>query len=318
MKVFISRKIPDSAVKFLSGKEFEVDMFDSDDPVPENEFIRRARFADGIITTLSDKVNRDFIIQLEKCQVIANYAVGYNNIDLKSAANKGIIITNTPDILTDATADLAMALLLACARRIPEGEKLVREGKFTGWQPMLLLGIDLKGKVLGIVGAGRIGQAVAKRATAFGLKVVYYSRNRKPGFESTGAGYLPLDELLKISDIISVHTPLTEETFHLLNEKNLSLVKQTAIIINTGRGEIIDENTLIGLLKEKRIFAAGLDVFENEPDIKKEFYALENVILLPHLGSAAEETRSKMAELCAENIVNVLSGKPAITPVFPV
>jgi len=253
---------------------------------------------------------------LANCKIIANYAVGYNNIDIEYAKNKGITVTNTPGILTDATADLTMALMLSCTRRIIEGDSYLREGKFTSWPPQLLLGMELKGKTLGIIGAGRIGKAVAKRAVGFGLKIIYFNNSRSEDLEENlCARKVSLNILLKTSDIISVHLPLTDRTFHLLNSDNLNQVKKGAIIINTARGEIIDEKVLIKILKQKQLFSAGLDVFENEPNVNKKLMQLKNVVLAPHIGSATVEARTKMAECCANNVVNVLSGKKAITSI---
>lgn len=253
---------------------------------------------------------------MKECKIIANYAVGFNNIDVDYAKLKGIIVTNTPDVLTDSTADLAMALVLACARKIPEAEKLVRNKKFKGWKPKLFLGMELRDKYFGILGAGRIGYAVALRAHSFGCRVIYYSDVKNVEIEKKfGAKKVSLNSLLKKSDIISIHLPLNKNTYNLLNENNLRLLKKTTILINTARGEIVDENILISLLKENKIFAAGLDVYENEPKLNKEFYTLKNVILLPHIGSATIEARDKMSLLAAKNVIAVLGGKKAITPV---
>ena len=316
MKVFITRKIPAIAEELLSKNKFEVTVFQKDRQITKSELIKHAKDADGIITLLSDKIDKEIIDNLPKCKVIANYAVGYNNIDVGYAKSKNIVVTNTPDILTNATADLALSLILTCARNVLPGEEMVREGRFKGWGAQTLLGIELNGKTAGIIGAGRIGQAAAKRLKAFGCDLIYYNRTVKKGFEKeTGAKKVSLNALLKKSDIISIHIPYTKETFHLLNSGNMGLIKQTAIIVNTARGEIIDENVLIKMLKQKKIFSAGLDVYENEPDIKKEFLKLKNVVLLPHLGSATFDARNGMAELAARNVINVLRGKKAITQV---
>ena len=316
MKVFITRKIPAIAEELLSKNKLEVTVFQKDRQITKSELIKHAKDADGIITLLSDKIDKEIIDNLPKCKVIANYAVGYNNIDVGYAKSKNIVVTNTPDILTNATADLALSLILTCARNVLPGEEMVREGRFKGWGAQTLLGIELNGKTAGIIGAGRIGQAAAKRLKAFGCDLIYYNRTVKKGFEKeTGAKKVSLNALLKKSDIISIHIPYTKETFHLLNSGNMGLIKQTAIIVNTARGEITDENVLIKMLKQKKIFSAGLDVYENEPDIKKEFLKLKNVVLLPHLGSATFDARNGMAELAARNVINVLRGKKAITQV---
>lgn len=316
MKVFITRKLPGNVEKTLREKGFKVSTFNKDRAINANELIENAKNAEGLITLLTDKIDKNIIDQLNKCKVIANYAVGYNNIDVEYAKSKEITVTNTPGILTDATADLAVALTLAASRKIVQGENFVRNNKFKGWKPDLLLGIELKGKTVGILGAGRIGQETAKRLKVFGTKIIYYNRSRKENFEEeTGAQKISLNKLLKVSDIISLHLPLTDKTFHLLNKDNLCLLKKTAILINTARGEIIDEDELITMLKKKKIFAAGFDVYEGEPKINPELLKLDNTVLLPHIGSATFETRTKMAQLCAKNVMRVLTGDKPITPV---
>lgn len=316
MKVYITDNIPEAAANILKKNNIEYKNYNKEKPISRTELIKNCKSADGIISMLNTPFDTEVINSLNNCKVIANYAVGFNNIDLKTAEKKNIVVTNTPDILTDATADVAMLLVLACARRIGAGEKLVREGKFSGWKPQLLLGIELRGKTFGIIGAGRIGKATARRAKAFGTKIIYFNRSRKYNFEKeTGAKKVKLETLLKTADIISIHLPLSEKTAGLLNKSNLHLMKPTAILINTARGEIIDEDVLIKMLKKKEIFAAGLDVYANEPDIKKSFLNLKNVVLLPHIGSGTIEARNKMAELAAKNVVNVLFGKKPLTPI---
>ena len=316
MKIFITRDIPDIAKTILREHGYTVSVFKEDRPIKKEELIAKGKNADAIIPLLTDKIDKEVIDELKKCKVIANYAVGFNNIDIAYAKSKGIVVTNTPDVLTHATADLAMTLILACARNVVPGDKMVRQNKFTGWMPKLLLGIELRGKTVGIIGAGRIGQETAKRAKAFGCEIVYYSKSHKPDFENeTGARMVTLDKLLKSSDVISLHAPLTNKTKHLLNKKKLSLLKHNAILVNTARGEIVDEKELIKLLRKKKIFAAGFDVFENEPNVNKALYELDNVVLLPHVGSATFKARSDMAELAARNVIQVLSSKSPITPV---
>lgn len=317
MKIFITGQIPEIAIEILKKNKYQVAVYKSSKPITQNTLIKYGKDADGIISLLSDKIDKKVIDMLSKCKVIANYAVGFNNIDVKYANEKNIIVTNTPDVLTDSTADLAMALTLACARRLPEAERFVREKRFKGWKPKLLLGTELNGKVFGILGAGRIGAATAIRANAFGMKILYYSRSRNNILEKiTDAEKSNLNNLLEKSDFISLHLPLLKETYHLLKKENLKLLKSSAIVINTARGEIVDEKVLINLLKANKIKAAGFDVYENEPDLNPELFKLKNVILLPHIGSATEEARSKMAELAAKNIVNILKGKEALTPVI--
>lgn len=316
MKILITRNIPSAGIEVLKKKGLEVSIYKQDNPIPRKELLSQIKNYDGVITLLSDKIDKEVIDQMKKCKVIANYAVGYNNIDVDYAKSKGIVVTNTPDVLTDSTADIAMALVLACARRIPESEKFVRDKKFVGWKPKLFLGIELRNKYFGILGAGRIGTAVAKRAHSFGCKILYYSNSRNQYLENElNAIKVSLQTILKKSDIISLHLPLNSKTKNLLNSENLKLLKPSAILINTARGEIVDEKILIKMLKTKKIFAAGLDVYDGEPNIQKEFYELENVILLPHIGSATTEARNKMSLLAAKNIITVLSGKRALTPV---
>jgi len=218
-------------------------------------------------------------------------------------------------VLTDSTADLAMTLVLACSRRLVEGVDLMRKNRFKGWQPKLLLGIELKGKNFGIIGAGRIGTAVAKRAAGFGVNLLYYDGRENPEMDSLGGKKVSLNFLLKKSDIISIHLPLTDNTYHLLNKERLQLIKSNAVLINTARGEITDERELINMLKQNRLFSAGFDVYENEPVVNPELYNLKNVILLPHIGSATHDARNETAKLAAENVISVLSGRGAITPV---
>ncbi len=316
MKVFITRSIPSIAYELLTKEGIEVTVYDSDKPIRKRDLIKLARDADGIISLLTDSVDSVVLNSLSSCKVIANYAVGYNNIDIENASARGIIVTNTPDILTDSTADLTFALMLAVARRVVEGDKYLRSGFFTGWKPELLLGIELKGKTLGIVGAGRIGRAVAERAVAFGINIIYCSTSRKPDFEkSTGAVKAGLSTLLKKSDIVSLHVPLNSKTNNLLDADKLSLLKPDSILVNTARGEIVDEKCLIGMLKKKRIFGAGFDVYVNEPKVNKQLLKLQNTVLLPHIGSGTTETRSAMAELAAKNVIQILMGKKPITPV---
>jgi len=316
MKIFITRKISSKAIALLKKEKFKVKVYSKDKPIPRKELIKEVKDADAIISLLTEKFDKELIDKIPNCKIIANVAVGFNNIDINYAKEKNIIVTNTPDVLTDSTADLAAALILACARRLGEGERMVRNKKFKGWKPDLLLGIELKDKILGILGAGRIGTETALRMKAFKTNIIYTSRSRNLTLENeASAERVELDELLRISDIISIHVPLNEETHHLLNKEKLKLLKETAVIVNTSRGEIIDEKELIKLLKKRKIYYAGLDVYENEPKINSELLKLENVVLLPHIGSATEEARSSMAVLAAKNVIEVLNGRQALTPV---
>ncbi|HEY6906774.1 MAG TPA: D-glycerate dehydrogenase [Ignavibacteriaceae bacterium] len=315
MKVFITREIPGTASDLLKSKNIKVKTYKGDKPIPYKLLKKEVKEVEGIISLLTDKIDEEMIDSMNRCKVIANYAVGYNNINVPYADSKGIIVTNTPDVLTDSTADLAFALILACSRRVIEGEEIMRKKKFKGWQPKLLLGIELKGKNFGIIGTGRIGTAVAKRAAGFGVKILYYDNKENTLINSLGVKKVGLDILLKNSDIITLHLPLNEMTFHLLDKKRLQLLKRTAVFINTARGELVEENELINMLKRGRIFSAGFDVYENEPHINPELYKLRNVVLLPHLGSATEDSRGNMARLAAENVIAVLKGNSPITPV---
>jgi len=269
------------------------------------------------VTLLSDKIDAEVFESLPKLKVIANYAVGYNNIDIDEARKRGIRVTNTPEVLTDATADLTLSLMLAVSRRIVEADRFVREHRFVGWKPDLFTGPSLSGKTLGIIGLGRIGKAVAERAKAFGMNIVYC--NRKPLLpseeEKFNVRYLSLEELLRSSDFISLHVPLTRETYHLLNEKRLSMIKTGAVLINTARGPIVNEAALIESLRSGRLAAAGLDVYEEEPEVPQELIDLGNVVLLPHIGSATKEARTEMAIMVGRNVAAVLEGKEPPNPV---
>lgn len=316
MKIFVTREIPEAGIRLLKNKGFEVAVYKKDQPIPKNELKKAIKNCDGLISMLSDKIDKEAVDSMKNCKVIANYAVGFNNIDFDYAASKGIVVTNTPDVLTDSTADLTMALVLSCARKISESEKLVRDKKFVGWKPKLFLGMELRNKYFGILGTGRIGAEVAKRAHAFGCKIIYYSNSKNTFLESElKAKKMSLNSILNKSDIISLHLPLNKNSYNLLNEEKLKLLKSSAILINTARGEILDEPYLIKMLKQNKIASAGFDVYQNEPNLNKEFYKLKNVVLLPHIGSATVEARNNMSLLAAKNVIAVLSGKRAITPV---
>ncbi len=316
MKIFITGNIPDCAEDLLKKKKFTVLKYSKDQPISRKQLIKSVKDADAVISLLTDKIDKEIINSMNNCKIIANYAVGFNNIDIEYAKKKNIIVTNTPDVLSDATADLALTLALACARKVIEGDKFVRKNKFTGWKPRLMLGVELKNKTFGILGAGRIGTATALRAYSFGTKIIYFSRRKNDLLEKkTSAKKVSLDYLLKHSDFLSLHVPLNPSSKYLLNKDRLKLLKKSAILINTARGEIIDEKALINILKNKKIFAAGFDVYENEPNINPELLRLPNVVLLPHIGSATEDTRNNMAILTVKNVIAVLSNKKPLTPV---
>ncbi len=320
MKVVIPRKIPETGPDLLRSEGFEVFVVDSEKPVTKAELIDLTKDADAVIPLLSMKFDREVIEKSPKLKIIANYAVGYDNIDLEAARERKIVVTNTPDVLTDATADLTWALLLAVARHIVEADRFVREGKFKGWGPFLFLGQDFVKRTIGIIGFGRIGQAVARRAKGFDMRVIYYSRTRKPDLEKQiGAEFAELDELLKTSDFVTLHTPLTDETYHMIGERELKMMKSNAILVNMARGPVVDEKALIKALKNGWIYGAGLDVYENEPQVPDELKELKNVVLLPHIGSATYWTRNTMSKIAAEAIVKYLKygEKPWNTVLWP-
>jgi glyoxylate reductase len=289
----------------------------AEDAIPTAEDLR-AGFAesDAVICMLSDTINADLLSCATKLKILANYAVGYNNIDLTATKARGIVVTNTPDVLTDATADLAWALMLTVARRVVEGDRWIRTGTWRGWAPTQLLGADIAGKTLGIIGMGRIGQAVAQRAQGFRMRVLYESRRTVAPPQGVAWERRPLDQLLAEADFISLHVPLTEATRHLIGARELSLMKPTAILINTARGPVVDEEALVSALKAGTIAGAGLDVYEQEPLVHPGLVELPNVVLLPHVGSGTLETRIRMGRICLDNIEAVLNGRPAPNRIF--
>ena len=263
--------------------------------------------ADALITLLSDRVDRALLESCDHLRVVANYAVGFDNVDLVCAHERGVWVTTTPDVLTDATADLAFALLLGVARRMRQGERLLRQGRFEGWAPAFLLGKELSGGVLGVVGFGRIGQAMARRARGFGMDVVYTSRSEVSG--AHGAKRVELGELLERADVVSLHCPLTPQTHHLIGADELSRMRPDAILINTARGPVVDEAALVRALERGQLWGAGLDVFEQEPRVHPGLIARDDVLLLPHLGSATETARRRMAEVAVHNALEALAGR---------
>jgi len=310
-RVFVTRLIPEKGINLLKIFCQTVEINPYDRSLTHDELLHHVKDSDAILTMLSDEIDARLINETVKLKVIANYAVGYDNIDIKTATERGIFVTNTPGVLTDSTADMAWALLFSITRRVVEGDKYTRAGKFVGWEPMLLLGGDLVGKTLGIVGAGRIGTAMAMRSLGWLMKVLYTSRSSRNTVleESLCARRVSLDTLLRESDYVSIHAPLTGETRHMIGAKELSLMKRTAYLINTARGAVIDEEALVNALKNKQIAGAGLDVYEEEPKLKPGMKELDNVVLAPHLGSATIETRTRMAVIAAENIISVLKGE---------
>lgn len=302
--ILITRKLPAAVIARLEAAG-AIDRHEGDGPMPHDEIVARVAGKQAIVSTITEPIDRAIIDAGTSLRVIANVGVGYNNIDVAAAKSRGIIVTNTPDVLTDATADFTMALILAVTRRLGEGERMVRRGDWKGWALDQLLGMQLGGRQLGIVGLGRIGRAVAARAAAFGMTVVHAGRS----------GGVPLDRLLSTSDVVSVHVPLTSETKHLIGQPELARMKRTAYLINTARGPVVDEAALAWALNNHLIAGAALDVYEREPEVNAELLTMENVVLAPHLGSATMETRTAMADLAARNAIAVVTGQPPLTPV---
>lgn len=315
--VFLTRPLPMLVMHRLKSL-FDLKVSTLDRPITKPELIRGMRGRPALISMLSDPIDSEVITSNPRLKIIANYAVGTNNIDLKTAAARGVAVTNTPGVLTEATADLTWSLILSLARRVVEGDRLTRSGRWTGWNPTQLLGMELFGKTLGIVGMGRIGQAVARRAPAFGMRLIYYNRRRLPRAieKKNRASYRPLRRLLEAADIVSLHVPLTPKTRHLFNRQAFKAMRDTALLINTARGAVVDERALVRALVTGKIAGAGLDVFEDEPRVQKTLLKLPNVVLLPHLGSATVQTRVRMGWMVIENIQAVLKGKRAPNTVY--
>jgi len=307
--VFITRVVP-GAIDLLE-KYCDTEVNTEDRVLSKKELMERVKGKDAVLCLLTDNIDDDiFEAAGPQCKIFANYAVGYNNIDVASATKRKIIITNTPGVLNDATADLAWALLFSVARRIVEADRFTRQGRFKGWAPELFLGLDITGRALGIIGAGRIGTNFGKKAVGFSMKILYYDVKRNIEFEKEcGAQYVEFDKLLRDSDFISIHIPLLPETKHLIGLREFSLMKKTAVLINTSRGPIIDEKSLVKALRDKMIWGAGLDVYENEPGIEPGLKKLNNVIILPHIASATTDTRTKMGIMAAENILAFFRGE---------
>ncbi len=304
MKIFVTRKIPEPGLDFLR-KYHEIEVNPQDRVLSKQEIIQGLKGKDGLLCLLTDIIDKEIIESEPNLKMIANYAVGYNNIDVKTATKHKIPVSNTPDVLTDTTAEMAWALLFSVARRIVEADRFTRQGKFKGWAPMLMHGQDVTGKTLGVIGTGRIGTAFALKSKGFKMNILYYDQvKNKQIEEELSAKKVELDRLLKESDFISLHVPLLSETHHLIGEKQLKMMKKTAILINTSRGPIVDEQALVKALKNNWIFGAGLDVYEHEPEINKELLKLDNVVLQPHSASATTETRTKMAIMAAENMIS--------------
>lgn len=316
--ILISRSLPAEAVVRARSRA-DVDINDVDAPLPRSELIRRLQGRQGLVCLITETIDEELLAACPELKVAANVAVGFNNIDVAAATRRGVVITNTPDVLTETTADFAWTLLMAAARRVVEADRYVRDGKFKQWEYMLLLGNDIYGKTLGIVGFGRIGRAMARRALGFGMRVLYQDAvAADPATErELRAARTDIDTLLKESDFVTLHTPLLPETRHLINALSLRTMKKTAYLINAARGPIVDEAALAQALKEGWIAGAGLDVFEDEPKVHAGLLGLPNVVLAPHIGSGSSDTRRQMASLAVDNCLAVLEGRTPPTPVNP-
>ena len=300
--VLLTRKIPSAAFERLAAA-CEVDLHDGPKALDPAELKRRVADKEAVICLLTDRIDGAVVEGAPRLKIVANVAVGFDNIDVPAVKSRGIVVTNTPDVLTEATAELTWALLLTLARRVAEGDRLIRRGEWTGWALDFMLGTELRGKQLGIIGRGRIGRAVAAKASAFGMTAVFARHD------------MSLDELLVSSDVISLHTPGGPETRHMINRRTLARMKRSALLVNTARGSVVDEEALVWALNEHLIAGAALDVYEHEPSVHPGLLAMENVVLAPHLGSGTRETRTAMADLAVRNVIAVLAGQPPLTPV---
>lgn len=316
--VLVTRRIPESVLRYLE-EHCAVDVWEGPGAIPRDALLGRVAEMHGILALLTERIDNVLLDAAPHLRIVANFAVGLDNVDVPACSRRGVLVTNTPDVLTESTADMAWALMLAAARRVVEGDRFLRSRTAWIWGPEMMLGVDVYGKTLGVVGFGRIGQAVARRARGFGMRVVYHSRSRVAvGVEQElGAEYRDFDDLLSEADFVSVNTPLTAETHHLFGATQFARMKRTAILVNTARGSVLDEAALAGALRGRVILAAGLDVFEREPEVFSELLDLENVVLVPHLGSATVETREAMGMLAARNLVAALEGGRPPTLVNP-
>lgn len=308
--VYLTRRLPQAVMERLA-RETDLVFHNEDRAATKAEIIAGVRGREALLCNITDKIDTEILEAGRGLKVVANFGVGFNHIDVAAATARRIPVTNTPDVLTDATADQAFALLLAVARRLGEGERLVRSKRWAGWQPLQLMGADVTGATLGIVGFGRIGRAMAQRALAFNMRVLYWNRTRLAAQEEERlkAEYAPLDDLLRSADFISLHVAYGPETHHLLGEKQFALMKASACLINTARGAVLDEAALVQTLRRRRIAGAGLDVYENEPHLEPALYDLENVVLAPHLGSATIGTRTRMGMMTVDSLLAACAGK---------
>ncbi len=311
-KVYLTRELPPLAMERLK-EETQLEMNEEDRVLTKSEIIQNVKGKDALLCLLTDSIDEDVFAANPSLKIVANYAVGFNNIDVAAATKFGIPVSNTPGVLTDTSADLAFALIMAAARRIPEADKYLRTGKWAGWGPLQFLGQDVYGSNLAIIGFGRIGKAVAKRAKGFDMKVTYWNRTRLSEDEekSLGVNYLPFEEALATADFVSLNIAYNQETKHLIGAKELGLMKSTAVLVNTARGPVVDEKALVKALQLNQIGGAGLDVFENEPEVEPELLTMDNVVIIPHLGSATIATRTKMAMIAIDNLLAVVRGEKA-------
>jgi glyoxylate reductase len=317
-KIVVTGKIPEVALEKLK-KSHEVISWGEETPISRDELLKRVSGANVIVSLLTEKIDEEVLTSAgNDLKAVCNVAVGYNNIDVAACKNKNVLVTNTPGVLTDATADIAMALILMTTRRLSEGERVIRNQDPWAWGMFYMLGSSIQNQTLGIVGMGQIGIATALRAKSFGMKIIYTRRNRldEKIEKELSAQYVSLDELLQQSDIVSLHCPYSTETHHLISDAQLSKMKKTSYLINTARGPIVNEEALANALINKTIAGAGLDVYENEPKVNEKLLKLDNVVLLPHLGSATVETRTAMATTAANNAIEILSGNKPLNPVY--
>jgi len=314
----VTRQIPKKGIQLLR-KHFLVKVYLKDQTIPRKELLKEVKQCDALLSLLTEKIDQEVLSANPNLKVVSNYAVGYDNVDIKAATSRGIPVCNTPGVLENAVAEHTFALMLALCKRIAEADQFVRAGKYKRWEPMLLLGTELEGKTIGIVGLGRIGAGVARRAgRGMCVNVLYHDIRRNKDFEKEyQARYVSLSELLKKSDFVSLHVPLLPSTRHLIGKKELAMMKKTAYLINTSRGPVVDEKALVKALQKKQIAGAGLDVYENEPKLTLGLTKLKNVILTPHTASATIEARTAMSELAAQNIIDVLQGRKAKFTVNP-
>lgn len=320
-RVHVTRPIPEAGLDQLRGAGMAVTVPTALGLPPRSQLLEACQAVDGIVSLLTEKIDAELFERAPRLKVVCNMAVGYDNIDVNAATRRGILVCNTPGVLTETTADFTWALMLAVARRVVEGHRLMAEGRFDAWGPLMLLGHDLHGRTLGIVGMGRIGRAVARRAVGFGMRVIFTSRSSIPdgiGLDlGTLASQVGLEQLLAESDYVSLHTPLTEATHHLIDATALARMKSTAFLINTSRGPVVDEQALVEALRAGRLAGAGLDVFEHEPQVHPELFRLPGVVLAPHAASASVATRNRMATMATSQLIDVLSGRRPPHPVNP-